>query len=394
MRKAPKRLGLGAALVLAAGGLLGMATSTPASAAPRVTTPEACHLPPSVVVGLKHFAGLVPALGNICSNTAPPPFVGTPPLLFHGGDVMSTRETGPLVIVPIFWHAPGFSFVPGYEQLIQTYIHDVSAASFQTSNVYSVLNEYYGRNGSVRYLFLAGQTIDDTNALPANGCTVENVDKSLIYADGTGYKACLDDAQLQAEIASVTAARGLPHNLNHIYVLFLPKKVESCFNPGSSASTAGGQACTINYEPTAAYCAYHNIGSDNATIYANMPYPIYHSPVHLTCGSDARRAGFGAVQSPNGNPDADVEISPTSHEVAEAVTDPDTTTGWFDSSGFEIGDDCAYIYGPVHGSPGAFYNQVINGDVYLTQEEFSNFEFFLTGGTAGCSQGSSVGLFP
>ena len=29
----------------------------------------------------------------------------------------------------------------------------------------------------------------------------------------------------------------------------------------------------------------------------------------------------------------------------EAITDPDTETGWYDSSGFENGDECAYVYG-------------------------------------------------
>ncbi len=77
-------------------------------------------------------------------------------------------------------------------------------------------------------------------------------------------------------------------------------------------------------------------------MYADLAYPIYNSPTGFTCGSDAR---FPVVESPNSNPDADVEISPTSHEINEAITDPDTSTGWYDSSGFENGDECAYIYG-------------------------------------------------
>ncbi|HLK01200.1 MAG TPA: hypothetical protein VKU39_15005, partial [Streptosporangiaceae bacterium] len=138
----------------------------------------------------------------------------------------------------------------------------------------------------------------------------------------------------------------------------------------------------INYEPSAAFCAYHTIDSNNA-IYANMPFPIYNSGTHFTCGTNKN---FGSIQSPNGNPDADVEISPTSHEVNEASTDPDTNTGWYDSSGFENGDECAYIFGAVQGTPGQFYNQVIHGGHYLTQEEFSNNDFAITG--KGCVQGS------
>lgn len=68
--------------------------------------------------------------------------------------------------------------------------------------------------------------------------------------------------------------------------------------------------------------------------------------------------------------------------------DPDTNTGWYDSSGFENGDECAYIFGQTHGQPGRLYNQVIGGFRFLTQEEFSNRDFNITGG--GCVQSASA----
>jgi hypothetical protein len=299
------------------------------------------------------------------------------------GNVMMTASTGPLVVVPIFWNPTGFPMTSAYKNIITSYLGNVAKKSGQTQNVYSVLNEYSGNNGQIHYNVQLGPVINDTNPLPASGCTVAPNDTTEIYADGSGYSACLDDAQLQAEIDSVTAADGLPHNLTHIYVLYTPKAVESCFNPGSTTSTAGNQFCTINHQPTAAYCAYHSAALSSA-VYANLSYPIYASPVGFTCGSDVN---FGVVESPNGNPDADTEISPTSHEISEAITDPDTETGWLDSSFNEIGDDCAYIYGRTRGAPGAYFNQVINGGKYLTQEEFSNKLFASSGGTAGCLQG-------
>ena len=117
-------------------------------------------------------------------------------------------------------------------------------------------------------------------------------------------------------------------------------------------------------------------------VYANLSYAIYASPIGFTCGTDAR---FPQVQSPNRNLDADTEISPTSHEIMEAITDPTPSTGWFDDFGFENGDECAYVYGPVQGRSGVYFNQSINGFKYLTQEEFSNNDFFNTG--LGCLQG-------
>jgi hypothetical protein len=380
MKNARKRWSLGATLALAAGSLLAVtAPMTAGAAAP--PTPKACLLQPRV----GHIAGIVPPVGHCPGKAAritSDPAVGTPPLIFHGGSVMMTPSTSPLVITPIFWNPSGHPMSSAYTSVILTYLNDVAAASGQDSNVFSVLNEYSGNNGQIHYNVSVGAAVNDTGSLPSSGCRVARTDGTGIYADGSGYNACLDDAQLQAEINRVTAARGLPHNLAHVYVLYLPKQVESCFNPGSTTTSAN--ACTINHQPSAAFCAYHSEASSSA-IYANMPYPVYQSSTGFTCGTEA---SFGVVESPNGNPDADVEISPTSHEINEAITDPDTSTGWFDSSGFENGDECAFVFGATQGTPGQLFNQTINGGHFLTQEEFSNNDFALTGG--GCVQSASA----
>jgi len=389
VEKRHKRWGLGAALMLATGSLLAMGMAA-VPAANASTNPNACTQQPRS----GHIAGIVPALGN-CTGTstgtsagvnaavkASDPATGTPPLLFNGGSVMMTPSTSPLVITPIFWNPAGYPMSLSYKALLTLYLGDVSLASGQNSNVFSVLNEYYGNNGQIHYNIRLGLPVNDTNPLPPSGCTVASTDTANIYADGSGYSACLDDSQVQAETDKVTAARHLPHNLSHVYVLYLPKHVESCFNPGSTTTNAN--ACTINYQPSAAYCAYHSEDASKA-VYANMPYPVYLSKTGFTCGTDIT---YGVIESPNHNPDADVEISPTSHEVSEAITDPDTMTGWYDSSGYEIGDECAYVFGPTQGSAGHLYNQDINGLHFLTQEEFSNRDFAITGG--GCVQSASA----
>ena len=388
MKNAHKRWGLGVSLLLLAGTALASVTPPAASAASQ--PPRACGLPSRS----GHIAGIVPAIGGKCptksahqatSNTkahnTSDPASGTPPLIFHGGSMMMTPSTGPLVVTPIFWNPSSFPMGSSYTSLITSYLSAVSSASGQNTNVFSVLNEYSGNNGQIHYSAKVGTPVNDTSALPRSGCTVASRDKTGIYADGSGYSACLDDAQLQAEINKVTAAHGLAHNLSNIYVLYMPKHVESCFNAGSTTTSAN--ACTINYQPSAAYCAYHSEDSSSA-VYASMPYPVYNSGTGFSCGSES---SFGVVESPNGNPDADVAISPTSHEISEAITDPDTSTGWYDSSGYEIGDECAYVYGATQGTAGQLYNQVINGRHFLTQEEFSNNDFAVTGG--GCVQAAA-----
>ena len=66
------------------------------------------------------FAGIVSALdvqtgcpvpgtgGPGAGDTAD----GNPPLIWHGGAVMGTASTGPLVITPIFWNPPGTRWRP------------------------------------------------------------------------------------------------------------------------------------------------------------------------------------------------------------------------------------------------------------------------------------------
>ncbi len=386
MRRALRRPGLRASLALVAAGAA--ALSAAGASAMAATGHPAAHASttacakvngPSRVGRISGIIRAVPIKAACQVNHASDPANGIPPLWFHGGNVMGTRSTGPVVVTPIFWDPPGHGMGLAYKKILKTYLASVAAASGQHTNVYSTLNEYFGTNGQIHYKLKLGTPINDTDPLPASGCTLAATDRTAIYADNSGYNACLDDAQVIDETNSVIGANHLPINLGHIYVMYLPKHVESCFLPGTTTTNAN--ACTINHQPSAAYCAYHSMAPSGA-VYANLAFPIYHSPVGFTCGSDAR---FPTVQTPNGNADADTEISPTSHEIMEAITDPDTATGWYDSVGFENGDECAYVYGVTHGSTGARYNQVIGGHRYLTQEEFSNRDFLKTGG--GCLQG-------
>jgi hypothetical protein len=388
MNRELTRLSLRATLTLVAAGAatLAAAGGSALAATPAISHTAACVTKANAPTRAGHIAGIVGAVPasaacqtvNSAIKPAGDPALGTPPLLFHGGNVMGTASTGTLVITPIFWNPTGHPMATAYKNLISQYVGDVAAASGSTSNVYAILPQYSGNNGSIIYNIQLGTPISDTNSLPSSGCKLARNDKSGIYADGTGYNACLDDAQIQAQTNSVVAAHGLPINLAHIYVMYLPKAVESCFNAGST--TSASNACTINHQPSAAFCAYHSIVS-NGTVYANLPFPIYQSSTGFTCGTNGN---FGVIESPNGNPDADTVISPTSHETNEAITDPDTATGWFDSSGFENGDECNFVYGTTSGAAGALFNQSINGHSYLTQEEFSNSSFAASGG--GCLQ--------
>ena len=333
------------------------------------------------------FGGIVHAQSIARASCASDPADGSPPLTYHGGPVMP----GPVTVTLIYWEPRGYANTTAYRNIINQYMTDVAAASGTTSNVYSTATEYYGFNGSISYNIVAGTPIVDKNKFPGRGCSVGKLDKTGIYADGSGYTACVVDDQVTAEIEKVIAAKHLPENdFEHMYVMLLPKHVASCFYPSSTADPYN--ICTITHYPSAAYCAYHGIIPIDyfsyGTVYANMPFPIYKSPVGYTCGSDAR--GHGTIEKPNGDADADTQVSPLSHEIMEAITDPDVAGGWCDGQGYENGDECSYVYGAAYGPAGALYNQTINGHNYLTQEEFSNTDFAHTSGAGGCVQSESA----
>jgi hypothetical protein len=385
-RAAHVKRGLSGALAVLAAGLLTVtaltagASAHPALAHPTKVTAGCAQVGGPVRVG--HFGGVLrpKAVDASCRvHNDGDPAGGNPPLLFHGGRVMGTASTGPLVVTPIYWKPAGHGIAAPYRQIVNTYLHNVASDSGTHTNVYSTAHEYSGSNGTIRYRVKVGAAILDTTALPVNGCTLAANDKTNIYSDNSGYNACLDDDQIISETESMVTSHGLARDLAHIYVMFLPKHVESCFYPGST--TTSSNQCTVNHNPSAAYCAYHSYVPGSGTVYANMPFPIYLSGTGYTCGSNAT---LPAIETPNGNADADTEVSPTSHEIMEAITDPDVSTGWFDASGYENGDECAYVYGATHGTAGQLYNQVIAGNHYLTQEEFSNLDFAATGG--GCLQ--------
>jgi hypothetical protein len=266
---------------------------------------------------------------------------GTGKLINHGGPTMTTNKT-----YTVFWLPAGQYMQSGYQSTVNQYFQDVSADSGMPTNVYAATTQYSGIQYASTF---AGTYTDTATAFPTNGCTP--------YGGGT---VCLSDAQLQTEINHVISVNGWTKTPTNMFFIFTPRNVESC-SQGSCQFTT--------------YCAYHGSGS-GGLIYANMPYSV------TTLSQYTNNCTTG--QEPNGN-DADQTINVTSHEHNEAITDPQLNA-WYDLAGYENGDKCAWYFGSVSGSPGAEYNQTINGHHYYLQEEFSND----TGANGGCVQTHSI----
>jgi hypothetical protein len=295
--------------------------------------------------------GLVPSELNVASDPHRPhwsDFAGTSlaataPLTYHGGSVMLTNST-----FAIYWLPAGSTVSSNYSSLIDRFFGDVAAASGATNNVYSADTQYYqgASQTPIQYKSTFGGSVVDTSPIPDH-CS------SVYVRYGLRVSGCVNDADIQAEVSKVAAQQGWTPGPTTMFLVFTPRNVGSCID---NAGT-----CSYTY-----YCAYHGNFYDSSSrdvLYANQPYP------------DTNGVGAPSVcdsgQHPNGDW-ADPAINLISHEHNEAITDPNGDA-WYDSSGNENGDKCAWNFGSSLGSTAyGSYNQVINGDDYYVQQEWSN----------------------
>jgi hypothetical protein len=284
-----------------------------------------------------HFRGVIPANSAagrawFKANHGPARHRVNNNLQYHGGPVMHSDGN-----YAIYWEPTGYSTTSTYKSIVNGYFSNVAAASGTAVNDYSVATQYYDSAGSIAYNSTATGSATDTDPYPASGCHA-----------GSAGEPCITDAQLQTEVNNFVTSHGLTRGLGNVYFVFLPPNVATCFD-------SSGTQCSTNV-----FCAYHSsFGSGSSTtLYANMPY--------------AGVSGCEPGEYPNGNVGADSTVNVTSHENIEAITDP-LGTAWYDSSGNEIGDKCAWNFGsPLGGSPGAEYNEAFGTGHYYLQQEWSN----------------------
>jgi hypothetical protein len=118
------------------------------------------------------------------------------------------------------------------------------------------------------------------------------------------------------------------------------------------------------------YCGYHG----NGTIAGkNLKYSFVGNPERCITSCAKQSPG------PNGLAGADGMASVLAHELEEAVTDPDVSGGpyawYFDASGNEDADQCAWKFGTLLGgsfTAGNAYNEQFGGHNWLIQMEWEN----------------------
>lgn len=308
-------------------------------------------------------------------------------LVYQGGPVL--HSSAPYLV---FWTPSGKPIPVSSRHLFARYFTDVAADSGRSNSVYGVLRQYYDRTGFADYrqtFNAARQVIVDRQPYPPR-------DAAQCPGVAPAYPTCISDAQVQAELHRLIAARHLPtagslakERLTGelsadapIYFVMLPPHVNAC--------QIGATVCSNN-----SMCAYHLFSNDagRAVLYAVIPMYSYLSYKGLGWPKNCQTDSHRTTQEPNGNA-ADVVIGDLSHEDSEAITDP-IFSGWvlygatrFESVLNEVGDHCAAFgsFDPKNGfnrraftptlggnaAKGTLFNQLINAHPYYIQSEWSN----------------------
>ena len=235
---------------------------------------------------------------------------GPPALIYHGGPVMTTATT-----YAIFWTPPALqnghptSLTASYENIQSAMLQLYPGHSLGNNNTQYYMTSGFGLFHFTNYVQNVGSfggSYVDPAPYPSSACF-----------DSVTPGNCLSDAQIQAEVQKVMAIKGWTGGLNHIFFVYTGTGEGSCASFGCAYTD---------------YCAYHGYFMSGSTpvLYGNMPYAA---------------AGYcQAGSAPNGDPAGDAAASITSHELTEAITDPELNA-WYSASGEEIGDICAWNYG-------------------------------------------------
>jgi hypothetical protein len=284
------------------------------------TTREAIHLVPN---------------GKGWGETPPitPPRFGLPPhrtngIYYHGGPIMPGN-----VNLYFIWYG---NFVKG----------QAASDSSETQSLLTTLFSASGLGGA-SYARINSTYNDTSHTVTGDFALAQSAYD--YYSRGKN----LSDGSVAWIVANAIGTHVLPRDANGIYFVLSSSDV---------AETSG--FCTR-------YCGWH---SHAAIAGEDIKIAFVGNPDRCPSACEEQ------LISPNGDSGADAMASVTTHEIMEATNDPDLNA-WYDTSGNESGDKCAWKWGPVTGILGnGAYNMTVAGHNWLIQMGWENAE----GG--GCTQ--------
>lgn len=245
-------------------------------------------------------------------------------IYFHGGSVMGVSSP---VNVYYIWYG-------NWSGNNAAAILDPLAANIGGSPRFNINTTYTDRNG---------------NKIANNVIWKGEVSSSYNYTQGVS----LTDNNVAAIVnnaistARTTPAGKLPLDPNGVYFVLTSKDVKE-----------SSGFCTR-------YCGWHSAASIGQQI---VKFAFVGDPSTQCPNSCSAQGSTG----PNGNAGADAMASVIVHELEESVTDP-LFNAWYDNSGYENSDKCAWQFGAVSkAGNGAYYNVNLGGLNYLIQQNWAN----------------------
>jgi hypothetical protein len=208
---------------------------------------------------------------------------GSGPLINHGGPVMGDAK-----FQAIYWNSSLAAKIQGgIDGFVNSFSNNSPYSGSDNTADYAIIQQY-----TDHYLFTARTSYVDTSH------------------DGKKVPNSYADSSVRNYIASLFASGDVAPDADTIYGVYFPS--------GMRISTQGGGSCS-------SFCGYHGHFSYGGVDikYAVFPY------------TDCRACSMPGKQV------IDILTIVTSHEIREAVTDPDLNA-WYDAAGYEADDKCAW----------------------------------------------------
>ena len=234
----------------------------------------------------------------------------------------------------------GISYHGGPVMLGTTHVYYIWYGNWSGNSANAILTNLAQNIGGSPYFNINTTYYNGSNTHVSNSVQyISSVNDN--YSHGTS----LSDAAIQAIVAGAISGGGLPYDTNGVYFVLTSADV----NESSGFCTQ--------------YCGWHTHGTLNGF---DIKYAFIGNPDRCPSACEAQ------TTSPNGNAGADGMASIISHELEEAVTDPDLNA-WYDSRGQENADKCAWTFGTIQTADnGSAYNMTLGSMNYLIQRNWVN----------------------
>jgi len=241
---------------------------------------------------------------------------------------------------PVRGGSNGISYHGGPVMLGTNHIYYIWYGNWSGNTANSILTNLAQHIGGSPYFNINTTYYNSSNTHVSN-----SVQYFSSTTDNYSHGTSLSDAAIQAVVSSAITSGRLPMDASAVYFVLTSADV-----------TASSGFCTQ-------YCGWHTHGTVSGT---DIKYAFIGNPDRCPSACEAQ------TTSPNGNAGADGMASIISHELEEAVTDPDLNA-WYDTRGQENADKCAWTFGTTHTAPnGSAYNMTLGTMNYLIQRNWVN----------------------